>query len=707
MLALFVACALLPIGLLAVYSYTHVNRQLSDESRVRVRQSSKGLAMTLVERLQLAEADLGNVAATLGKLPTAAMREGALSELSEPFTGLIVVSGTGASTDLIGHVRAPPRLTAQELRHLSSGRSILGTDASAAQPAVILGRAMDPRHLSRGILWAELSPEYLWRGGVATDVLPPATELCVFDQLTRPLYCSLPVAAGVLDGLRPALTRAPGGNFEWRDPRERETYVAGYWSLPLRFTYLTPYWTVVLSESKANVLAPLANFKRTFPLTILLVLLAVLLLSNTQIRRSLDPLDKLQQGTQRIARRDFGTPVKVESGDEFQDLATSFNAMALRVERQFHALMAFNDIDRAVLSALDTERIIDSLLHRAGDALGCDTVSVSLARADDADAAWTLRALVTPAGEKLVREIRPTQQERQELEAHPDYFPVDARERSRGYLDLAPSSSASDVRSFLVLPIFLREELSGVIALGYGSARAWAEEDLVQARQLADQVAVALSNARLLEELNQLNWGTLTALARTIDANSPWTAGHSERVSQLALAIGRQLGLTSDQLGHLHRGGLLHDIGKLAIPAAILDKPGPLTAEETRVMREHVRIGARILAPIKAYGEAISVVLHHHERFDGSGYPDGLAGEAIPLLARIFAVADCYDALTVDRPYRRGVRPPEAVAVILQEAGTNYDPRVVTAFLAVIGAERPTRQDPAMAAAPSTMRGSR
>lgn len=693
-LGLFVACALLPIGALAVYSYLHVSSQLNAQSRARVRQASKSLAMSLIERLQLAEAELASVAATLAQRPAAASgsRERAPSELSEPFTGLAVISVTGATTHLLGRVHAPPRLTAREVRHLRAGRSILATQVSAAEPAVILGRAIDPRDLSRGILWSELDPGHLWRAGGVDNTLPPATQLCVFDQSTQPLYCSLPIAAAVLEGLNPALTSAPAGEFEWRDPREQETYVAGYWSLPLQFAYFTPYWTVVLSESKTRVLAPMANFKRTFPLTILLVLWVVLLLSNTQIRRSLDPLEKLQEGTQRIARRDFATPVKIASGDEFEDLATSFNAMARRLERQFHALTAINEIDRAVLSALDTERIIDTLLSRARDVLGCDTVSVSLARADGADAAWTLTGLVTAEGRKLVREIRPTRQERQELEAHPEHFPIDAREGSRGYLDLAPLS-AGVIRSFLVLPIFLQQELSGVIALGYRNARAFAEEDLVQARQLADQVAVALSNARLLEELDQLNWGTLTALARTIDAKSPWTGGHSERVTQLALAIGRKLGLTSEQLGHLHRGGLLHDIGKLAIPPVILDKPGPLTAEETRTMREHVHVGARILAPIRAYSEVIPIVLYHHEQYDGSGYPEGLAGEAIPLLARVFAVADTFEALTADRPYRRAAPPREAIELVRQGSGTRHDPKVVAAFLAMIAEEPPGPQE--------------
>jgi len=134
-------------------------------------------------------------------------------------------------------------------------------------------------------------------------------------------------------------------------------------------------------------------------------------------------------------------------------------------------------------------------------------------------------------------------------------------------------------------------------------------------------VAVALANAQLLEDLDSMNWGTLTALARTVDAKSPWTAGHSERVTDTALEIGTALGLRDQELENLHRGELLHDIGKIGIPVSILDKPERLTEDEYRVVRGHSRMGARILEPIAAYASVIPMVLHHHERFDGKGYP--------------------------------------------------------------------------------------
>jgi putative nucleotidyltransferase with HDIG domain len=183
--------------------------------------------------------------------------------------------------------------------------------------------------------------------------------------------------------------------------------------------------------------------------------------------------------------------------------------------------------------------------------------------------------------------------------------------------------------------------------------------------------------------LAKLNWGALTALARTVDAKSPWTSGHSERVTELALKIGRAMGLEKRDLDTLRRAGLLHDIGKIGIPAAILDKKGKLTDEEYRIVKNHPSIGARILEPISAYSQIIPIVEQHHERFDGMGYPRGISGEAICLGARILAVADVFDALISDRPYRSGWGKEEVYRLVEKEAGHHFDPKVVEAFFEV------------------------
>jgi len=184
----------------------------------------------------------------------------------------------------------------------------------------------------------------------------------------------------------------------------------------------------------------------------------------------------------------------------------------------------------------------------------------------------------------------------------------------------------------------------------------------------------------VVEALEQLDLGTLTALARAIDAKSAWTAGHSERVTILALKIGHAMSLPAKSLEIMHRGGLLHDIGKIGTPLAVLDKPGALEPEEVQIMRDHVKIGVRILEPIPCFREALPMVAQHHEWLDGSGYPAGLAGENISLHARILAVADCYDAIVSDRPYRKGLPKQQALEILIQRSGTQFDPVIIEVF---------------------------
>lgn len=173
---------------------------------------------------------------------------------------------------------------------------------------------------------------------------------------------------------------------------------------------------------------------------------------------------------------------------------------------------------------------------------------------------------------------------------------------------------------------------------------------------------------------------TLIALSRALDLRDRETEGHSVRVANLAVEIGKELGLDEHQLQALWRGGLLHDIGKIGVPDTILQKQTALTPEEWEIMKQHPVWGARILEEIDFLADAVQVVRYHHEAWDGSGYPYGLHGKEIPLLARIFMVADTYDAVTSDRPYRPKRSPDEALEIVRAEAGHRFDPDVVNAF---------------------------
>jgi putative nucleotidyltransferase with HDIG domain len=182
------------------------------------------------------------------------------------------------------------------------------------------------------------------------------------------------------------------------------------------------------------------------------------------------------------------------------------------------------------------------------------------------------------------------------------------------------------------------------------------------------------------QQLTRSYMATVRALSNAVEARDAYTGKHAERVTRFAIEIARELGLPAPDSPEVEFGFLLHDVGKLAIPDSILFKPGPLTTEERALMSRHTIVGAEIMRDIEFLAEASQVVRSHHERWDGDGYPDRLAGEQIPLNARVFAVADVFDALTTNRPYRVALSFEQARAMIDAESGRHFDPQVVDAF---------------------------
>ncbi len=207
-------------------------------------------------------------------------------------------------------------------------------------------------------------------------------------------------------------------------------------------------------------------------------------------------------------------------------------------------------------------------------------------------------------------------------------------------------------------------------------------------RKLAGNYALLAGKLKTAnEEMTEMFTSTIKALAAAIDAKDAYTKGHSERVTEYAVKVAKELGLSGDDIYHVMYGAILHDIGKIGIDEKILRKPEPLSRNEYRQMKRHPQIGAGILSSIKVLEPVIPVVLHHHERFDGTGYPSGLRGEEIPIGARIVGVVDAYDALTSSRPYSSSTGMCQAVEALQQEAGKQFDPRVLQTLVAVLGRE--------------------
>jgi len=245
------------------------------------------------------------------------------------------------------------------------------------------------------------------------------------------------------------------------------------------------------------------------------------------------------------------------------------------------------------------------------------------------------------------------------------------------------------------IPCYFGEELLGIILLGKKkNKRNFTQEDSRFFVALASNVTMAIRNAQLFKELEleldkkkQLFIRLTFALTAAIEAKDLYTHGHTTRVTNLSLEIAKRISqirkkeFNRNFFEELHIASLLHDIGKIGIPESILNKNGPLTDEEIKIIREHPLIGVNILQPIKELGESVMGVKYHHERHDGKGYPEGLKGDDIPIIAAIIAVADSFDAMTSDRPYRRHMPEEEALAEIKRLSGLQFNPLVATAFI--------------------------
>jgi HD-GYP domain-containing protein (c-di-GMP phosphodiesterase class II) len=219
-----------------------------------------------------------------------------------------------------------------------------------------------------------------------------------------------------------------------------------------------------------------------------------------------------------------------------------------------------------------------------------------------------------------------------------------------------------------------------LIAVNPPSARTLTRADADTLRPIASLIASQQINAKVYGDLKELLFGVIRALTAAIDAKDPYTSGHSERVARIAVRLSEELGMSANQRGDLYLMGLLHDVGKIGVDDSVLKKAGPLTPEEYRAIQQHVEIGVHILKDLRKLNHLLPGVRHHHESLDGTGYPDGLVGEAIPLEARLLAVADSFDAMSSTRPYRRRMTPMQIDEILRKGAGVQWDPRVIDAL---------------------------
>jgi len=361
--------------------------------------------------------------------------------------------------------------------------------------------------------------------------------------------------------------------------------------------------------------------------------------------------------------------------------------------RRLRQTQALRNIDMAITGSLDLRVTFRVILDEVTGQLGVDAAAIL--RRDPYTGtlryeAWRGFHAVSP--EHLSLRLNEGYAGRAALERRALFLP-DLREAepdpAQGHL-LAGEGFAA----YYAVPLIAKGHVQGVLEVFRRKPAVPDGEWLEFLETLAGQAAVAIDDAELFHRLERANVEltqaydlTLEGWAYALDLKDEETEGHSRRVTEMTLRIAREMGLTAEELAHIRRGALLHDIGKMGIPDAILLKPGSLTDEEWEIMRRHPVYAYQMLSRIDYLRPALDIPYCHHEKWDGTGYPRGLKGEEIPLAARIFAVVDAYDALTSDRPYRPAWPKEKALAYLREQAGRHFDPRVVEVFLQILEPE--------------------
>ncbi len=506
LLLIFVLCALVPLVTLAFVTLNQVTAELRAESEKRLHHASKATALAILARLQQVHAGLVSLPIPEGSDDLTFLRTSA-GELHGKLNSLAVRLDPDAGFQpVFGDAVDQDALLPEMMETYQQGRPVVTT---TRQPMGDL-RVQIHQHLGprRGIdLVGTISIPFLLDIGDRIT-LPPMAEFCVLDDQLRVLACSLDTHSSIPKDLVRGDERSIAGSIDWDQDGKR--FLGRYWKLFLEPTFGIPSWTVVLIEPEASVLAPIKNFRLTFVPVMLICLFSVSLLTISQLRKRLEPLDQLKEGTRRIAERDFAVELDVTSGDEFEELASSFNLMARNLRDQFDALTSLIDIGRAVMSALDLHAIADLVLFRMGDLYSCDEIILMVTTAESPNRLRVFSSSGAP-DERAMLEIEGfTAGERRWLDSHASHLVVlPGEKRSQALRAIGDDGSGATV----ILPLLIKGEVAGALVCRHDNPEDVDPTRLVFARQLADQTAMAISTALAIEEKRVLAYfDTLTGL---------------------------------------------------------------------------------------------------------------------------------------------------------------------------------------------------
>jgi HD-GYP domain-containing protein (c-di-GMP phosphodiesterase class II) len=462
-------------------------------------------------------------------------------------------------------------------------------------------------------------------------------------------------------------------------------------------------WILIVEQDAEELFAPVTALRNkilTVTLSVIIASMLVGFIISTYISKN---FRKLRDAAGKIGRGDLDARIDIESNDEIGQLAKTFQKMTedlkmttvtsdrltkevterKRVEAMVQVqLKRFNVlrfIDMTITASLDLKVTLNILTIQAITNLGIDAISVLLMNHKTQTLEHVAsRGFRTTALKHTNLKLGNSYAGRAAQEQHIVNIPnlkeePDAFKASK----LFPKE---DFISYFAVPLIAKGQVKGVLELFHRTPLDVKQDWLEFIENIANQAAIAIDNATLFKELVNAYDTTIEGWSRAMDLRDKETKGHTQRVTEMTVRIASELGIIDEDLVHIRRGALLHDMGKMGIPDSILFKPGKLTDEEWEIMKRHPEYAHDMLYPIEYLRSALDIPYYHHEKWDGTGYPRGLTGEDIPLAARIFAVVDVWDALISDRPYRSGWPEEKVLEHIRSLSGTHFDPKVVEMF---------------------------
>lgn len=425
-----------------------------------------------------------------------------------------------------------------------------------------------------------------------------------------------------------------------------------------------------------------------FNITILLVVL-LSLASFDLVRRSMVSLSRISRNAAMIASGDYDKRVEHAKDEEIGQLAHSFNKITAELQDKIKQLEQskkllqhiLNKIGSAVTSTKGIENLMELILQTLVE--GTEARSGAIYIIDKEKARLVMRVsfgVFDPAGKTELAVDQGIIGKALKLRKMEAVFDVRENKQTRFEYE---NKLAQD--SIVVSPLIYKNDALGAIILCDKARRqSFNGDDMVLLSNVSAQTAIAIENFLLNEDAEKTYLETITALAVAVEAKDPYSRGHIDRVSGYAQRLGYEMGLDEEMMKILKNGAILHDVGKIGVRDEVLKKQGPLNEEEQKEMRQHVIIGVNIIKPIRSMSALSDLVRYHQELYDGTGYPDGLKGEEIPLSARIIKICDAYDAMTTDRPYRKGMNREDARKEIEKKSGIEFDPGIVKSFLNII-----------------------